>query len=424
MSARRSCSRSRRWRRSLRPDADAAGGARLRREGTGVALALVAFAFAVAALGATLPTPIFPLYQRQFGLSTAAVTVVFSTYAIAVVVTLLVAGGVSDRVGRKPVLIPGLLLSGTSAVVFLTAQGTPALYVGRVLSGLSVGLFAGTATAMLVDLAPGGRREVASSIAVAMNLGGLGLGNLVSGSLDEWVPHPTRTPFAVDLGLLALALAALMIAPETVRRKPSSVILRLARLHVPAEIRGLFWQAAIAGFCGCAVSGLFGAVAPSVATQLLGVHSHALAGLVVALLFFASAAGQVTTPRLSHRTALMAGCISLVAGLVLLAASFLLRSFAFLVLAAIVSGAGQGLAVGGGLTAVVARAAPGLRGEVASTYFVVMYAGLVIPVIGDGFASGALGLENAGLAFTAVLGALVAAVAASLWRWRGVATAA
>jgi MFS family permease len=53
----------------------------------------VAFAFAVAALGATLPTPIFPLYERQFGLSTAAVTVVFSTYAIAVVVTLLVAGG-------------------------------------------------------------------------------------------------------------------------------------------------------------------------------------------------------------------------------------------------------------------------------------------------------------------------------------------
>jgi len=399
-------------------------GSHLRREGTSVALALVAFAFAVAALGATLPTPIFPLYERQFGLSTAAVTVVFSTYAIAVVVTLLVAGGVSDRVGRKPVLIPGLLLSGASAVVLLTAQGTAALYIGRVLSGLSVGLFAGTATAMLVDLAPRGRREVATSIAVAANIGGLGLGNLVSGSLDEWVPHPTRTPFAVDLGLLALALAALMIAPETVRRRPSGVILRLARLRVPSEIRGLFWQAAIAGFCGFAVSGLFGAVAPSVMAQLLGVQSHVLAGLVVALLFFASAAGQVTTPRLNNHTALMAGCICLIGGLALLAAAFLLHSFAVLVLSAVVAGAGQGLTVGGGLAAVVARAAPGLRGEVASTYFVVTYVGLVIPVIGDGLATGALGLENAGLAFTAVLGALVIAVAATLRRWRGVATAA
>jgi MFS family permease len=158
--------------------------------------------------------------------------------------------------------------------------------------------------------------------------------------------------------------------------------------------------------------------------QLLGVHSHVLAGLVVALLFFASAAGQVTTPRLNNHIALMAGCICLIAGLALLAAAFLLHSFAILVLSAIVVGAGQGLAVGGGLAAVVASAAPGLRGEVASTYFVVAYVGLVIPVIGDGFATGALGLENAGLAFTAVLGALVVAVAATLRRWRGVAAAA
>src|SRR6202050_3200287 len=120
--------------------------------------AAAAFALAVAMLGTTLPTPLYALYRQQFGFSELMITVIFATYAAGVIASLLLFGRLSDQIGRRWLLLPGLVLSALSAVCFLTATGLPLLLVGRVLSGLSAGIFTGTATATLVDLAPEGRR--------------------------------------------------------------------------------------------------------------------------------------------------------------------------------------------------------------------------------------------------------------------------
>ena len=113
----------------------------------------VAAAFLVTMVGTTMPTPLYPLYEQRFGFGSLVVTVVFATYAVGVGTALVVLGGLSDRIGRRPVLLLGLVFALLSSLVFLIPV-EPALFVGRLLSGLSAGIFTGTATATIIDLAP------------------------------------------------------------------------------------------------------------------------------------------------------------------------------------------------------------------------------------------------------------------------------
>ena len=154
------------------------------------AFVCVAFAFAVAMLGTTLPTPLYPIYREEFDFSNLTITVIFALYAAGVIAALLLFGNLSDAIGRRRALLPGLALSAASAVVFLLADGLPLLFTGRILSGLSAGIFTGTATATLVDLAPAGETQRATLVATVVNIGGLGLGPLLAGVLAQYAADP------------------------------------------------------------------------------------------------------------------------------------------------------------------------------------------------------------------------------------------
>lgn len=387
------------------------------------AFAATAFAFWVAMLGTTLPTPLYPLYQARYGFSQLLVTVVFATYAGGVLTALLAFGRLSDLVGRKRLLLPGLLLSALSAVAFLTAGGLPLLLVGRALSGLSAGIFTGTATAALLDLAPpaGVQRPAATLLTTAVNVLGLGSGPLLAGILVDLAGAPLRTCFAVDLALLAIATVLLLRVPETVPRRPGgrAALLRPRVPAVPPQSRGVFVQAGLAGFAGFAVLGLISAVAPAFLGQVLGQHDAAVTGVVVLAVFVASAAGQAALDRLGAARALPVGCGLLIAGMALLATALAAESLSVLVAGLVVAGLGQGLSFRAGLTAVTASAPPPVRGEVASAYFIVIYVAISLPVVGDGLLTRATDLRTAGLVFSAVVAALAAAVLVSLRRPAG-----
>lgn len=375
---------------------------------------LVAFAFLVTMIGTTLPTPLYPLFEERYSFGELTVTVVFAVYAFGVIAGLLAFGNLSDEIGRKPVLLLGVAFSVASALLFLFAGSLAPIYVGRVVSGFSAGIFTGTATAALVDLAPGGRRRLASLVAVIVNVGGLGLGTLLAGLLADYARSPLRVPFLVDLLLLVPAIVGLLLVPETVRRRRLRI--RLQRLRVPGEVRGVFVRGAAAGFGSFAVAGVFSSVAPAFLASVLGETSHTLAGALVFILFSASVLGQLVVSRLSDRQALVWGCVLLAVGVGLLALAIGVESLATLIASAAVVGLGQGLALGGALAAINQRAPVEQRGETASSFFVVMYVGLSVPVIGAGVAVYYMGLRPAGLVFSAAVALLVLAVLASLVR--------
>jgi MFS family permease len=372
-----------------------------------VAFWLVAAAFTVTMFGTTLPTPLYVLYQAELGFGEQMLTMIFAVYAAGVLAALLLFGRASDQLGRRRVLLVGLACAALSTVAFLLDQGLALLIVGRVLSGLSAGIFTGTATAALVDLAGPGRGRRATLAATAFNVGGLSLGPLVAGLLAQFAPLPLRLPFWVDLGLIMLAALAVWAMPETVDVS-AHPRLRISRPDLPPQVRPVFIRAATAGFAGFAVLGVFTGVAPSFLLDLLHEPSHAISGAVVFTAFAASTVGQVVLAgRLGHR-ALGVGCAGLIAGMGLLAAGLAVTSLALVIASAIVAGLGQGICMRAGLEAVNTQAPAQRRAGVASTFFIVMYVGIALPVIGMGIAASHLGLQTAGIAFSVAVAAVAA----------------
>ncbi len=366
--------------------------------------------------GTTLPTPLYGLYQDKFGFSELTVTIVYAVYAFGVIGVLLLAGNVSDTVGRRPVLLCGLGFAAVSAACFLWADALGWLYVGRLFSGLSAGLFTGAATAYVMDLAPRDGAARATFVATAANMGGLGCGPLLAGLLAQYAGHPLSLPFVVHLALVAASVAVVLCLPETVRERQPLSSARPQRPGLPARVRPVFVPAAIASFVGFALFGVFTSISPAFLAQSLNVENHAASGLVVALAFFASTGGQLAVGRVGLRRSLPAGCAALLVGLALLAGALRWDLLPLIVLSALVGGFGQGLTFRAALSAVAQASPENHRAAVISTLFVVAYTGISVPVIGVGVLVGPLGLEGAGLVFIGCMAVLACFAAAYLLR--------
>lgn len=375
------------------------------------AFPLLAYAFAAVMVGTTVPTPMYAVYGQQLGFGVLTTTVVFAGYTGGVLFALLVFGRWSDVLGRRPVLLAGIGCAIASALVFLTADSVPQLIIGRALSGLSAGIFTGTATAAVIEAAPPHWRSRAAAVATVANIGGLGAGPLISGVLVEYAPWPLHLTFWVHIVLAVLAAGAIAVVPET---SPRSGRLGVQRLSLPPQVRTVFVIAATAAFAGFAVTGLFTAVAPSFVAEVIGVRNHAVAGVVAASIFAASAVTQVLVNSMPPRRAVALGCAIVVAAMAILAAALAFSSLPALIAAALVAGVGQGMSFSRGLAAISARTPPDQRGEVSSTYFVVAYVALFVPVIGEGLAAHHWGLRTAGISFAIAVAVLAAGCLAAI----------
>ncbi len=97
---------------------------------------LVAYTLFVLLVGATIPTPLYPIYQDLFGFSSGMLTVIFAVYMVTALFSLITFGPLSDRAGRRRVLLPALGVAAMGSAVFIFAQGVGLLLVARVLQGL------------------------------------------------------------------------------------------------------------------------------------------------------------------------------------------------------------------------------------------------------------------------------------------------
>ena len=249
-------------------------------------------------VGTTLPTPMYALYADRMHFGVLTTTVIYATYAFGVLFALLAFGRWSDAIGRRPVLLAGTLFALASAAVFLAADSVPLLLVGRVLSGLSAGIFTGTATAAVIEAAPPNWHTRAAAVATVANVGGLGGGPLLAGLLVQYAPAapPSDLHRAHRVGCCWPRSRCWSCRKH--RERTGSI--GLQRLSVPPEVRGVFTIAAIAAFAGFAVTGLFASVAPAFLSDVVGIDNHAVAGAVASADIHRLGGGPVV--RGPHRT--------------------------------------------------------------------------------------------------------------------------
>jgi MFS family permease len=263
----------------------------------------------------------------------------------------------------------------------------------------------GTATATLTELVPASAGRRASLAATAANMGGLGLGPLIAGLFAQYAPHPTVLVFEVYLAVLAAAGLCLFLVPETVspRRRPT---LRFAGLGIPERGRREFVAAGLAGFAAFSLLGLFAALAPTFVGSVLHEPSHAVQGAVVFLLLAVGTVTQLLLSRFASRRVVMAGLGLFLAALALIVAALSQAGMALFLAGTVVGGVAVGAVFLGSLATANRLAPPERRGQTISTFFVMCYAGLILPVVGVGVASGFIGDFAAVLAFAILLAAL------------------
>src|SRR5215470_3452659 len=139
------------------------------------------------------PTPLYPVYMAQWGLTPLMITVIFGIYALAVLLALLIGGRLSDHLGRRPVLLGATLAQAATMVLFGTATSPTALLVARVIQGLTTGAALGAIGAALVDLDKT-RGAVANAVTPPF---GTAMGAVVAGFLVQYLPLPTHLVYAV-----------------------------------------------------------------------------------------------------------------------------------------------------------------------------------------------------------------------------------
>jgi MFS family permease len=376
---------------------------------------MIALVFLTTMSFSTVPAPLYPLYQARSGFSTFLITVIFAAYAVGVVISLLLAGHVSDWMGRKKILIAALILELIAAAIFLTEPSLPLLIAARVVSGLGVGMLTATATAHLHELHTRHRPDASAQrfemVSTAVNIGGIGFGALVSGVLAQYVDGPLRTPYLIFAGLLLLSVVAVALTPETVEERLVRPAYRPQRISADHGDRAGYIAAAAAGFASFAVFGVFTSVAPGFVRGALQHTSPALAGLVVFAVFGSAAVAQTLTGRMHPGAKLVTGLVAQALGLVVLTVGMHATSLATFIVGGVIIRVGAGMLFKAAVGAVATMAAPARRGEALAGLFLISYVGLSLPAVGIGIATRYVTATTAMTSLAVVLLVVLGAVA-------------
>jgi MFS family permease len=340
------------------------------------------------------PTPLYVVYQQQWGFTAWVLTVVFAVYVVGLLGSLLVVGGLSDHLGRRPVLAGAILLEAAALVLFLVAGDVVVLSVARFLQGVATGAAVTTLGAALVDLEPAharGRAGVVNSIAPLV---GLALGAVGCGALVEFAPAPTRLVYALLAGGMVLAALVVAAMPETSARRPGAVASLRPVVGVPARLRADVVPVVPVMIASWALSGLYLALGPSVTAGLFGLRNHLVGGVVVTLL---CGTGAVTAFALRSRpaTALLApGSALLGLGTLVTAAGVLTDLVALCAAGTVVAGVGFGAAALATFGTFARIAEPDERGALFAVAYVISYVAFSVPAVAAGFAGTAFGLRG------------------------------
>ncbi|WP_372467993.1 MFS transporter [Microbacterium maritypicum] len=357
-------------------------------------------------VGASAPSPFYPVLAQDIGFEAIVISAVFAVYAVALLLTLLTAGSLSDHVGRRPVAIAGFLLLAGSMFLFWHADAVATLFFARILQGVASGLLISALSATVLDFAPGGRAGVAA-LWNALSPGiGLALGALVSAVVLDVSGEALLDVFAPLSSAYILLAALFFLVPETAPRKPGVWASLSFRLSIPPAIRADFWRGAPAVIAGWATGGLFLSLGANIVRGELGGEAHVWQGLGVVLLAGVGAVTAFVLRKIAARSMVLFGTSALAVGTLLSLIALGVGSLPFYLVAAAVTGMGFGTAFSGVVASLAPRIPATQRADTFAVIYLLAYLAFGVPAVIAGALVGVVGLEAVCVGYGVVVIAL------------------
>jgi MFS family permease len=363
---------------------------------------MTAFSFAGAALVAassSAVTPLYRLYQQSMHLSPLMITLVFAVYAISLLAALLTVGGLSDYVGRRPVILGGLLLNAIAMVLFSYASDVGQLILARAVQGLCVGTATTALGAAILDT-DRKRGPLLNSVTAFL---GLMVGALGAAALVTFAPDPLHLVYEVLFALTAVMIMLLFVMPETVSRKSGALASLRPHVRVPSQSRAALLRVAPATVATWALGGFSLSLMPTVVATTMGVSAPWVGGVVVATLMLAAALTVAALRQLPAQRLLVIGTAALSLGVLVSLLGIWQHSVAMLFAGSVIAGFGFGASFAGSLSTLLPTAEAHQRAGLLAAFYVLSYLAFSLPALAAGVA-----VPYAGLAVVAyVYGAVV-----------------
>jgi MFS family permease len=372
-------------------------------------------------MGAGAPTPLYVVYERQYGFSPIVLTLVFAVYVVALLAAFVIAGRLSDELGRRPVLLVALPVNILAAAVFLIADATAWLLVARAVQGVAVGLSTAALSAALLDTSPERRPGLGAVISSSAPLAGLAIGALGAALLVQLGPEPTRLVFWVLAAVLAASVVAVALTDEPSPAHGDWRASLRPQVRVPPAARATFAAVAPCMIATWALGGLYLSLGPSLTWLLTGSSSFVVGALVVVALMGTGAITGGLTQNVAPERRMTRGTALVIAGVVVTALAIATESTVLLFAGSIVAGLGFGPAFAGTFGLITREAEPHERAGLISAVYVVSYTAFSVPAVVAGVATTEWGLESTGLVYAA---AVVVLALAALVAYRRVSAGA
>jgi MFS family permease len=344
------------------------------------AAALTAGLFIVA-YGTNVSTPFLLLYKERLGLSPSQTMAIFAAYVAGILATLMVAGPLSDRFGRRPVVLPMVALSGVASLAMVLGRNDFALLLaGRCLLGVVSGGVLGVGAAWLFELLGPGQEQRAAVTTTVVTFTGFGIGPLVS-ALFFWVlPAPLVVPFVVHAVATGIVVIFMLAIPETHPASPGTPI--RVSLGIPPRARRSFWiVVAPAAIWVFAFPSTSFALFPVLVSDALDGGEVAVAGAAGTLTAWAGLSSRPLVNRVGPRAALPVGMILGFGGYLVGTISFATNIWPLVLIAAPLLGGAAGAITAGCLALLGTMADDRQRGAVTSSFYLLAYPGMTMPVL-------------------------------------------
>ncbi|MCW4458768.1 MFS transporter [Microbacterium sp. MPKO10] len=374
----------------------------------------IAFLFAALSIGAMLAsssalTPFYPPLEHSLDITPLGVSLVFAIYAVTLLAALLVAGSLSDHVGRRSVISIGLVTLAVGALTVSAVDTAPALFAARALQGTASGLLTPALSALLLDTASPLRPGRGALLNAIMPGIGLALGTLAGGAALTLITPALPVTFRVLAGLYLALAAVIWLLPETSPRRTGSIRSLIPRVSIPRPVRRLFLISTPALIASWATGGLFLSLGPSIIAESLHTDNSFAQGAIVALLPAAGAVAVVALRRLTPRAIAIIGTSSLAIGTAIALVALGAGSLLGYILAVVITGAGFGVSFYGVVGTLAPRSPVEERAGLFAAIYVTSYLSFGVPTVAAGFLASATSIPMT----AAVYGILITALAAT-----------